>query len=296
MAITFKCKVPDGCQTCLNCGEVIGPGKSYPTQDDACVARCLDDFGWYDEVGTLHPNVPPHLGDLLFCGQHARASTKAADTCSDIYLQGACSVEGVPPNEEALDFIDPRRQPEAVQWRDPVGVQASGSTITRTAPPSMEFDAGAASVQTISEADGYVEFRVSQLGRARALGLSVGAATDANPDADPTLAGIGFAIRLSVNDEIFIHESGWQVNSGLNPDGHFGLFAQDDRLRVAVSDNLNGTADIAYYIVPASCAGPTCPTGPPLRTAGPAPYPFRVDASIRHENGTLSSVRLVRLR
>jgi hypothetical protein len=297
LAITFLCPFPDGCQECLNCGEVIGPDKRYANQDEACAITCTDQFGSYDSDREMFvPNKPPDLDDLIFCVQHARASTNADDTCSDYYFQDACSAEGAPPDPNFLDILDPRRAPESVEWRDLVGVTVqSSATIRRSAPSSMDFDAGAASVQTITRGDGYVEFDAEPQGRARACGLSAGAATDVSPDTDPSLNGIGFAIRLSVNSELIIHESGVQLNSGLNPEGHFGLFGEDDRVRVAVSDNFDGTADIAYYFLPAGCNGPSCPTVL-LRTAGPAPYPFRVDASFRQFGGTLTNVRLVRIK
>lgn len=287
LAITFQCEFPDGCKECVNCGEVIGPGKEYSNQDLACAAKCTDQFGSYDS-NTFRPNKPPAFDDLIFCLQNARASTNADDTCSDYYFQSACTAAGAPPDPTFLDILDPRRAPEPVEWRDPQGVSVSLSgTLRRTAPSTMDFDAGAASVQTISRGDGYVEFAAQPQGRARACGLSVGAATDLNPDTDPTLTGIGFAIRLSVNNELFIHEGGMEM-------GPFGLFQQGDRVRVAVTDNFDGTADIAYYLVP-DCTGQSCATAL-LRAAGPAPYPFRVDASLRQVDGTLTNVRLVRIK
>jgi hypothetical protein len=125
---------------------------------------------------------------------------------------------------------------------------------------------------------------------ARAAGLSVGDGADG----DPTLDGIGFAVRLSPAGDVFIHESGVEQVSG-NPNNVFATYASGDRIRVTFTDNFDGTTTIGYFLIPAACQGPLC-QGMPLRTAGPASYPLRVDASLRTPGAVLDDVRVVRIK
>jgi hypothetical protein len=167
---------------------------------------------------------------------------------------------------------------------------ADSNTLSRSLPGTDVYDAGAASSQLITQGDGYVEFTASETNTARALGLSVGA----GPDGDPSLDGIGYAVRLSNIGRIAIHESGTPV-MGPGENNTFGNYAAGDRLRLSVRDRLDGTADIVFSHIPASCAGPTC-EGTELVVRGPAAYPFRVDATLRDQGATLTDVRIVRIQ
>jgi hypothetical protein len=278
----------------MNCQQ-IGLGRPYDNENEVCVDRCADLFGQTLPNGQFQPDVPPDPSVLAYCQARARASTNFTSPCTDWFYLGACTSEG------ALrpDFEDPRRHLEAVHWRHKVCAATSGAfdnTLTKTGPGTGSFDCGAASPQPITTGDAFVEFTAVSTDTARALGFSVGAASDATPDTDPTLAGIGFAIRLSPGGDVFIHESSDQEIPGPNPSGSFATYATGDRLRVALTDNNTSppTATISYILVPAGCSGPLC-NGTVLRTAGPAPYPFRVDASLRTPGAALDDVNMVRI-
>ena len=268
VAITFLSPYPVGESKCLNCGGVIGP--VYATVSAACVDVCRD----------MNP------GGDAFCADSAnihRASTNAS-SCFD----GVCTGNALPST-----FADPRKTPEPVSWTSLVGVAASGAdsnTLTRTAATTGNFDAGAASTQTIQGGDGYVEFTATETNTGRMCGLSTGNP----PDTDPTSADMGFGIQITALDRVRVFENGLVV-TGPNPDLTFGSYASGDRLRVSVTDKFDGTATITYSLIPASCAGAGC-SGMVLRTVGGAAYPFRVDASFNTQGGTLSDVRIVRIK
>jgi hypothetical protein len=294
-AVTFECPFPDGCPVGINCDQ-IGPGRKYANEDAVCLDRCADLFGETLRNGEFLPDVPPDPVVRSFCQARARASTNLGEPCSNLFLFGACTAEG------ALrpGFQDPRRHLEPVHWRHRIGVAVSGArsnTLTKTAPGTGSFDSGAASLDAITTGDAYVEFTAVSTDTARALGLSVGAASELNPDLNPTLAGIGFGIRLSPAGDVFIHESSDQEVPGGQPNGAFTTYAAGDRIRVSLTDNNTNppTATITYSVIPAACTGPLC-AGIVLRTAGPAPYPFRVDASLRTPGAVLDDVSMVRIK
>jgi hypothetical protein len=267
VAVTFRGPFPDGAAACLNCAGVIGP--VYADANAACVDRCKD---------------MTEGGDVFCDPTHAHISTNAG-TCVD----GACTPEGA----LRADFEDPRRIPEPVTWTDAVGVGTSGpdaNTLTRTDATTGQFDAGAASTQTITQGDGYVEFTATETDKARICGLSTGAP----PDLDPSRLDIGFAIRLSNTGGVFVAEGGTVV-TGPDPDGSFGTYAAGDRLRVSVTDQFDGTAAVTYLLIPAACSGPDC-DGMVLRTTTGAAYPLRVDTSMREQGATLTDVRIVRIK
>src|SRR6185436_8137220 len=98
------------------------------------------------------------------------------------------------------------------------------------------FDAGAASTQTITRGDGYVEFTATETDKARILGLSTGAP----PDAVPTDADIRFGFRLSAGGHVLVSENGTLVTPpDANPNFWFGDYVSGDRLRITVTDNFN---------------------------------------------------------
>ncbi len=270
--VEYASDFPKGIPVCLNCGNSVGPGLTFENEQAACVSKCVE----------LFP------GEDAFCADHARLSTNANSPCADPAFQTACTDGGM----EDVAFVDPRKVPEPVVWRDltlaaPAG---TGNSLEKTGVGTGGFDAGGASVQTIAKGDGYVEFTAAQIDTARAAGLSVGDGADG----DPTLDGIGFAVRLSPARDVFIHESGVEQVSG-NPNNVFATYASGDRIRVTFTDNFDNTATIAYFLIPAACQGPLC-GGMPLRTAGPAAYPLRVDASLRTPGAVLDDVRVVRIK
>jgi hypothetical protein len=294
-AVTFECPFPDGCPVGMNCDQ-IGEGRKYDNENEVCVDRCADVFGETLSNGLFLPHVPPDPSVRSFCKARARASTNFSAPCADFFYIGACTAEG------ALlpTFEDPRRHLEPVHWRHKVGVATSGpsaNTLTKTAPGTGSFDSGAASLNAITRGDAYVEFTAVSTDTARALGVSVGAASTANPDTDPALAGIGFAIRLSPAGDVFIHEGSDQEIPGGNLNGSFTTYAAGDRIRLVLTDNNTDppTATISYLVIPAACTGPLC-GGTVLRTVGPAPYPFRVDASLRTPGAVLNDVNMVRIK
>lgn len=276
VAAYFKCPFPDGCPVCLNCGTQIGASPApYADPHAACVAECLDRNG--DTPGQ-NPATP---STIAFCNDPAnvRVSTNAASCVDNVCTSTGVQVEG---------FVDPRRQTEPVVWRDLVNADATGNTLTKNTPDVGAFDGGAASEQTFTRGDGYVEFTVGGPAGGRALGLSLGAP----PDVDATTNDLGFALRISGTGLVFIQEAGVLLTGPMS--GAFASSATGDRLRVTLTDNFNGNASVKYTLFPAGCMG--C-AGTVLRdAAGPAPYPFRVDASLRGTGTTLNDVRIVRIK
>lgn len=294
-AVDFYCAYPEGCPVCLNCG-VIGPSPlPYPDQDAVCADRCEDMFGDVASAGAFLPDVPPVPSVRDYCGQYAKASTNmvAVDPCVNFELVGACSTAGtVSPGQQ-----DPRRRPSPVHWRDKIGVAVSGggsNTLTRTALPTGAYDAGAASRLSVETGDGYVEFTAVATDAGRALGLTAGVASDASPDTVPTLEGIGHAVRVSPGGEVFVHQSGVQINGPNPPNGHWTTHAAGDRIRVGWIDNLDDphTATVTYYRIPAACDGILC-EGYAFYTGGIVAYPFRIDASLRQQGAALNAVNIV---
>jgi hypothetical protein len=267
VAISFRGPFPDGANICLNCGSVMP--SPYPDPSAACVDRCKD----------LNPGADVFCGDAT----HAHASTNAAEC-----VGGACTDAGA----LRADFVDARRTPEPVIWTSTVEAGTSGpdsNTLTRTAETVAGFNAGAASTQTITHGDGYVEFTVAETDKARVCGFSSGAP----PDVEPGLADIGFGIRLSAAGGVVIEEGGAIVSAPGG--GNFATYAPGDRLRVSVADHFDGTANVTYSLIPAACAGPAC-DGMTLRTVAGAVYPLRVDASLKELGASLVDVRIVRIK
>src|SRR6185436_828191 len=127
-------------------------------------------------------------------------------------------------------FEDPRRQPDPVNWVSHQGteeIDPDNNTLIRTAAttvPVSAFDAGAASNQTVTRGDAYVEFIAVQTNKTRMLGFAMGT----TPDWDPTLNDIDFAISLSSDGHVFVVENGTPVCPDIdnpqqcqdaNPDG-----------------------------------------------------------------------------
>jgi hypothetical protein len=269
VATYYLCDFPQGCPICINCGTI---GTNHPDANAVCVAACEDRL-----LSGAHPADTP-----AFCAANAHTATSAHD-CVD----GVCSDDG----GSRPDFVDPRRTPAAAVWTDLVGVQPTGTDLSGLLKTAVTtgFDAGAASVQTITAHNAYAEFTVTETDKARVLGLSAAVF----PDASPGLDDIAFGIRLTATGTIVLQENGAIVTG---PGGApFGTYQSGDRLRITVTERPDGQADIGYVLIPVGCAGTAC-AGTALKPdpSGPAPYPFRVDASLKEPGATLTDVRIVR--
>ncbi len=277
--ITYRCAFPDGCPVCLNFSVI---GTTYADGNAVCSADCLD-------LNGSPPGHPPSSTVSLFCGftQHAGISTNS----DPAYTANACRVAGTFP---APGFSDPRRVPEPVVWTSPRGldlsVDVSGSVLSRTeANTTGTFDAGASSgpTQLITHGAGFVEFTVPQANLALALGLAAGTP----PDGDGSLGDITYAISLTATGQINIAENGTPLapNPAAPTALSWGTYTAGDRFRVAVSLQADGSARASY-----SHNGVVLPTA--TRSMLRAPYPFRVDTSLKDQGASVTNVGLVRLR
>jgi hypothetical protein len=272
-AVEFEGPFPQGAAICLNCSVVTASSDA----NELCVQRCQG------ETDPAH--VPPLDSVRADCLMRAHAATNFAPTACTV---DACTADGYPIDS----FTDPPRSPESVDWQDRIGVDVVGDVLIRTAAATNNFDAGAASSQTIAGGDGYVEFGAVELATARLCGLSNGAPPDTNPD----YADIDFAIDLFKDGRYYVFESGTKV-AGPDLNQSFGTYAGGDVFRVHVKDQFDGTATVTYSHIEAACAGsPSCPETVFYTSAITARYPLRVDSSFREQNGTLSKARLVRIQ
>jgi hypothetical protein len=300
-AVPFVGPFPAGQATCLH-GTLLGEGATYATPTDVCVALCEDQFGHDEPVyGSFFPDNPPGPGVAEFCTAHARASTNVPGDPNP-GLAGGCTFEGSEsPGFDTETFLDPRRNPEPVVWGDLVGVSAAGSSLTRTAASTANFDAGAASAQTISRGDAYVEFGGAESNLTHVAGLTaiVGGCPlpgGCPPDTDPSFAGINFAIDLNLDGRYYIIENG-VVIPGPDVNTSFGTYTAGDRFRVTLHDHSDGTADVAYSKLIGACTPKTVCAQTVFRTVtgSPARYPLRADTSFREVGATLTNVTLVRI-
>ena len=278
VAVVFEGTFPQGLSTCVNCGETIP--VTYPDANVACQTRCHDLFGATSPDGSFLPTNPPTADTIAFCAANARASTNfPLNGC----FADACTMEGT----LRLDFLDPRRIPEPVEWINLAGVTASGGSLQRTAPETGQYDAGASSSvsQLIAGGDAYFEVTATETDRARLGGLSSGPA----PVGGITLNDIGFGVLLEVG-ELFVFESGGVVSS-------FGAYASGDKFRVKLRDNFDGTATVAYTRLIGPCVdGSPCSEATFHTSTNLATYPVRVDALFRTFGATLTDARIVRIR
>jgi hypothetical protein len=293
-AVEFQGAFPEGFSVCVNCGGVVWTA-SYPDVNAACVARCEDFFGTTTSDGTIIPENPPDPSVVSFCTAHAKASTSfPLDGC----FAGACSEAGT----LNADFVDPRRTPEPVFWRDLIGVAtggADGNDLTRTAVTTGAYDAGAVSSQWIGRGDGYLEFSVGTTTQRQVLGLSAipSGCPSPCPDGDPNFTDIGFGIGLGLDARYYVLESGVTI-AGPDVGLSFGTYSAGERFRVSLKDNDNGTATVTYSRLVGACTPGTMCNEVVFytHTGAPATYPLRADASLFEQTATLSDVRLVRIK
>jgi len=203
-----------------------------------------------------------------------------------------------------LAFKDPRRDAEKVSWDDAVNVMVNGNGLTKNGGLNANFDAGAVSDQWIFQGDGYVEFEAAEVGKSHVAGLQVvppGCTKPADcPDMDQDFTDISFAISLNANNKYYIFESGNPVMGNFDATGAWGVYSMNQRFRVTVTDNHNGTYDVAYsFIDPMNPCfpGQPCNVQNITTTLGvPATYPLRVDTSFRELGATLNNVTIVRIQ
>ena len=285
-AVFFRGPFPEGRPTCLNCDR-IGPSPApYASPSAMCAVQCLDVSGQFD-------GSPVDQAVRDICAL-SRSSTNWASI-------GTCALNACPTNGAlSPTFADPRRLPEAVVWRDKIGVSTTGNSITKTAATGgIVFDAGAVSTQWIARGDAYVEFSANETNRSHIIGFS---AIPANcpspcPDTDPGYESVGFAISLNVDGRFYVIESG-VLAMGPDMNGSFGVYGADERFRVTLHDNSDGTASVTYARITGTC-NPGAPCNEVVfRTlsGGPAQYPLRIDTSFREMNATLADVNVVRIQ
>lgn len=285
-AVVFQAAFPDGDPVCLNCS-VIGPAPApYLDSTTVCVERCLEVF----EPIQQEPIDPAVRNE---CRQLTRLSTNMpvdrcfVDACTTTSWGGVRS-----------DFVDPRRDPEPIQWTDLINVTANGNSITKTTGGAM-FDAGAASAQWVLSGDSYVEFSANEKTLSHVIGFAaipVGCAFPC-PDTDPSLQDIAFAVSLNRDGRYYVIENGVLI-TGPNINGSFGDYGVGERFRVFVRDNSDGTASATYMRITGACV-PGAPCNENVfftSTSAPARYPLRIDASFRELNATLADVRIVRIQ
>jgi RHS repeat-associated protein len=152
-------------------------------------------------------------------------------------------------------------QTQNVEWTSAVGVSVSGNSLTKTAA-TVWGNAGAASTQTLTSGDGYVEMTVGEAGHARIFGFSH---TDTNQNWDTI--DFGFHCSNHADNAIYVYESGTER-------GTFGAYAVGDKLRVSIVGGVvkyskNGTVFYTSAVSPA--------------------YPLRVDAALYDTGATLMS-------
>ena len=289
--VTFQGSFPEGYPVCVNC--LFAVGGKYPDTNAVCVAQCEDLNG-----GNSGDN-PPAV--VAYCQAHAHVSTNAPiDDCA----VGACTPGGMLRS----DFADPRRIPEPVAWTDidgvtpsltqePFGIPVSSLQRTKvTSGPPATFDAGAASTQSITRGDAYVEFAAVENNLSHVCGLS-----ETLSGADPSLQDINFGISLNVDGHYYVLEGG-ALRAGPDVNGSWGTYLAGERFRVSVTDNNDtaGTATIIYSKLLATCTNVACPETVfythDVVNNGAATYPFRVDTSFREQFATLTGVRIVRIK
>ena len=297
-AVPYIGAFPEGEASCLN-GTFVGTGATYEDPTAVCLARCEDTFGSTDSNGVFTPDNPPGPGVASFCTAHSSASTNLPGNPNPGFA-GGCTPDGAESSGFDTDaFLDPRRNPEPVVWGDFIGASAAGSSLTRTAASTGNFDAGAASTQLFGRGSGWVEFSALETNLTHVAGLSAIAAaclTSACPDTDPTLADIGFAISLNVDGRFYVIENGSLI-TGPDVNGSFGTYAAGERFRITLKDHTDGTADVAYSRLVGTCNPRTVCNETVFFThgGGTAVYPLRVDTSFREQGATLSEVTVVRI-
>jgi hypothetical protein len=270
--VGFQGPFPDGLTVCLNCASQI-PAK-YVDASEACVAKCIDmaNQGEFEVAG----------GAQNFCEANARVSTNFdPNTCFD----NACTAGGTPD----MSFVDPRRAQELVTWTDFGGdATALNNNLSKLTGVPGTFDSGAASEQTITHGDAWVEFEAQETGVSHVLGVKMAT----GPDTEPGLADIEFALSLNFDGSVYVLESG-----AVTVVGPIEPYTAGQRFRIRITDNNNGTASISYTRLDGPCMPATicAETTIATQTEPGITYPIRISASFREPGATLANVTLVRI-
>jgi hypothetical protein len=112
---------------------------------------------------------------------------------------------------------------EDVAWKNLVGVTASPTTLTKTAPTGWS-NAGASSTRAI-DGDGYAEFTVPVDPGLGMFGLATG-------DSDQSLADIDYAFyTYAPTTQLMIYENGTYR-------GIFGVYSAGQKLRITVESGV----------------------------------------------------------
>lgn len=291
-AIYFQGPFPQGFPVCLDCATAIGTAEQ-PTVTVACRRQCYDLFGTVDGEGNIIPTVPPLPATVTFCDANSRPSTSFADNACFL---GACDAGAV-----REDFIDPRSIPEPVVWTDLIGTTAGGAegnNLSRTAPFTGAFDAGAVSTQWVTEGDAYLEFSASAANQSHLVGFTEIAAACPPPctDTDPNFTSIDFTLGLGDDGRIRIFDLG-SAQPGPDINSTFGTYAAGERFRVLLRDRGNGTAEVTFTRVVGTCVpGSPCTQTLLYTHSRTANYPLRIDTSLFELGATITDVRIVRIR
>ena len=288
--IRYFGEFPEGLRVCINCGTQIP--DPHASMLNACIAKCQD---LINQGGNI-----PAEGTQNFCLANVKLSTNHDP---DICYGGACI--GGNPN---MNWDDPRKSPELVTWIDEIDTSDDGGTnsLHRTSATSgtttADFNAGAASAQTIKGGDAWVEFEAGDAtDTVHVLGLrtSVDGAGDPCvdpvncPDTDPHIETVGFAIDLNSDGNVYVLEPNPDPAILFDVYGPFGPYLLGERYRIRVKDNLDGTASISYHRVGAT--GIEAPAFATNTSADPS-YPLRVDTTFRELNAKVSDVTIVRIK
>jgi hypothetical protein len=233
-----------------------------------------------------------------YCVKNAKVALNVEPT--DICYPGACTEGGM----ENSAWVDPRRAPEAVDWTDHIGTAvAAGTTndLERTAmttgSTTADFNAGAASTQTIREGDAWVEFAAHKItNKAHVLGVRESfdvagqPCTDVSncPDTDATINAIGYAIVLNTDGQVYVFEI---VNGALTGQGPFFAYDPGQRFRVKVTDRNDGKATISYERMVAGSFNEFAST-----TLEHPRYPLRVDTSFREQGAIIENATIMRIK
>jgi hypothetical protein len=283
--VEFFGPFPDGTRVCLNCTQQIPMKFSGPAA--VCVAKCK-------ELVSASGSTPPEGLDA-YCAANARPSTNFLPS---ICFTGACTPNGNPNP----GFMDSRWNAELVKWTagpEMIGTSnPSGSDLKReastTGPDNVDFNAGAASEQLITQGDAWVEFGAATTDKSHVVGVRESCKDITQcPDTDPSLADVGFAIILNVDGYVYVLESNGTPNPTLL--GQFGGYTAGERFRVHIADNHDGTAQISY--TRANCTPHmACAETPLTQHAGTPPkYPFRIDASFREQGAIVVNPTVMRI-
>jgi hypothetical protein len=282
--IPFYGEYPKGLKVCIDCDAQI-PAE-YATPLKACIVVCRD------QINFNGGPMPPE-GAVDYC----EANTKLAPNHKDGCYDGVCTINGSPDPS----FVDPRESPEEVDWIDHIGTDDSGGTnsLERTAATTggttADFNAGAASAQTIANGDGWVEFEAGDATTTvHVLGLRTSSCADPVncPDDDPHISTVGFAIDLNSDGMVYVLEPDATAADGFAVYGPFGPYTVGERYRIRATDNHDNTVSISYHRLVGGVEQPSFATN---TVADPA-YPLRVDTTFRDQGAQLDNVTIVRIK